>query len=348
MKFYAFFLPVLCSLAPFYICAETPPSVQEEPENLIVYNRILAKVNGKTLSVIDVMKKMDMFLQKHYPQFVSSKTARFQFYSGQWRDYLAQMIDQELMLADAERLEIKVTDAEVREEILTRFGANAMPILDKMGLTYEEAKSMIHDEMIVQRMMWFRVNSKALSSINSLDVKEAYKQYCEKNPELEEWQYQVLSIRSPQKVASEELAKRAFDLLQSNLDLTAISEKIRDPEEKIMVTLSPEMQADEKSASDSHKAVLKTLKENSFSQPIAQISRVDNSVVYRIFYLKKHSRKVIPSFEKMAEDLKEQLLQEAANKENLQYITKLRNRLGYDERHMLESLPSDFQPFALR
>jgi hypothetical protein len=348
MKTYALLLTTLCYLAPLYIHADEPVIQHEEAEELIVYNRILAKVNAKTISVIDVMKRMNMFLQKHYPHLANSKAARYQFYSGQWRDYLSQMIDQELILADAEHLEIKVTDAEVREEVLNRFGPNTMPILDKMGLTYEEARSMIHDEMVVQRMMWFRVNSKALSSINSLDVKEAYKQYCAKNPELEEWQYQVLSIRSPQKEASEELAKRAFNLLQSNLDLQTVSEKITTPEETITITLSPEVQADEKSISTSHKEVLKTLTENSFSSPIAQVSRVDNSVVYRIFHLKKHSKKTVKPFEKIADDLKEQLLQEAANKENAQYITKLRNRLGYDEKHMLEALPKEFQPFALR
>ena len=103
------------------------------------------------------------------------------------------------MIADAEKLEVKVTDAEVREEILNRFGPNIMPNLDKLGVTYEEAAKMIHEEMIMQRMIWFRVNSKALAKSTRQDVKEAYKQYCDKNPELEEWQYQVLSIRSPDK-----------------------------------------------------------------------------------------------------------------------------------------------------
>ncbi len=348
MKIYKFALIATCALSPLCSYADDPVLVQEEPEDLIVYNRILAKVNGKTLSVIDVMKKMDMFLQKHYPHLVNSKMARYQFYSSQWREYLTQMIDQELMLADAEHLEIKVAEAEVREEILNRFGPNTMPVLDKLGLTYEEVKTMIHDELIVQRMMWFRVNSKALTSINSLDVKEAYKQFCVKNPELEEWQYQVLSIRSPQKDASETLAKRAFDLLQSHHELTTLTESLNPVDESIAINLSPELQADEKTISDSHKAVLKTLSENSFSAPIAQVSRVDNSVVYRIFHLKKHSKKVIPPFEKMAEELKDQLLQQSANKLNTQYIAKLRDRLGYDEKHMLEMLPNDFQPFALR
>ena len=89
------------SLATALICTSSPsadphPAVSfEGNESLIVYNRILAKVNGKTLSVIDVMRKMDLFLQRNYPHLVDSKVARFQFYSSQWRETLAQMIDQE-------------------------------------------------------------------------------------------------------------------------------------------------------------------------------------------------------------------------------------------------------------
>lgn len=336
-----------CCLAPI-LAEESPPPIfeHEESQELIVYNRILAKVNDKTISVIDVMKKMDLFLQKFYPQFVGSKMARFQFYSSQWKEYLTQMIDQELMLADAEKLEIKITDAEVREEILTRFGPNIMPALDALGLTYEETRKMIQEEMLVQRMIWFRVNSKALGKVKSVDIKEAYRQFCEKNPELEEWLYQVLSVRSPDKESSALIAARAFELLQSKFELSTICDQLKD--ETITVTLSPEMRADEKSVSSQHKEVLKTLSENAFSTPIAQVSRVDNSTVYRIFYLKKHSKKIIPPFEKMAEQIKEQLLQEAAIKENTQYLAKLRERLGYDEKHMTETLPKDFQPFALR
>lgn len=349
MKAYLLFLALFCWL-PHLPSDEHTPSIPEyeEPQELIVYNRILAKVNDKTISVIDVMKKMDLFLQKYYPNFAGSKLARYQFYSSQWREYLTQMIDQELMIADAEKLDVKITDAEVREELLTRFGPNIMPVLDHLGLTYDEARKMIHDEMLMQRMVWFRVNSKVLHKINSLDVKEAYKQFCEKNPALEEWQYQVLSIRSSNKEASGALAARAFELLRSKLDPTKVVDQLKTSDETISISLSPDMQADERSVSISHKEVLKTLSENAFSPPIAQVSRVDNSVVYRIFHLKKHTKKVIPPFEKMADQLKEQLLQEAAMKENTQYLIKLRDRLSYDEKQMTETLPKDYQPFAIR
>lgn len=342
-------LALFCCTATFSAWADTPiPSEDESSAELIIHNRILAKVNEKTISVIDVMKRMDLFLQKNYPHLANSKMARYQFYSSQWRDYLSQMIDTELMLVDAEKIELKVAEAEVREEILNRFGPNIMPTLDKLGVTYEEARKMIQDEMIVQRMVWFRVNSKALSSVNSKDVKDAYNQYCIDNPEMQEWEYQVLSIRSPNKTASELLASRAFELMNTHLNLASVTEQLSSPDEATTISISQEMKADEKNISESHKQVLETLAVNSFSKPIAQVSRVDNSTVYRIFHLKKHSKKEMVPFEKMAERLKEELLQQAASKENAQYIVRLRDKLGYDEKHMVETLPSDFQPFVLR
>lgn len=356
MKIHSFLLALFCSAAPLSAHAGVP--IEEDPSTeLVIYNRILAKVGDKTISVIDVMKRMDLFLQKNYPQFVNSKAARCQFYSSQWQDYLNQMIDTELMIADSEKLELKVSEAEVREEVLNRFGPNVMPTLDSLGVSYDEARKMIQDEMIVQRMMWFRVNSKVLNNINSQDVKGAYAQYCAAHPEMQEWNYQVLSIRSPNKGASEALASKAFELLNAKmtpsesdslLDLAAISNRLSPPDESTTVTVSEEMKVDEKTISSAHREVLETLSENGYSKPIAQISRVDNSVVYRIFHLKQHSKKEIPAFEKIADQLKEELLQQAAGKESTQYILKLRDRLGFDEKHMMESLPDGFQPFVLR
>lgn len=355
MKIGIFLFCICSTCAALSIHAEAPLSemmAKEESQELIVYNRILAKVNGKTISVIDVMKKMDLILQRFYPQYAQSKAARFQYYSSQWRETLEQMVDQELMQADAEHLELKVSDAEVREEMLDRFGPAIIPTLDQINMTYEEARKMIFAEMVVQRIMWYRVNSKALNSVNPQDIKAAYKSYCSKNPTLDEWEYQVLSLRSLNQNISETLAKKAADLLLSHqTDLVAISEQIKSEtveENPITITLSPELKVDEKSIAQSHKEVLKALKPGSFSEPIAQVSRADQSTVYRIFHLKNHSKKEVPPFTKIADQLKEELLQEAAMKENKQYITKLRERLGYDEKHMMESLPTDFQPFALR
>ena len=48
---------------------------QEQSQKLVVHNRILAKVNDKTISVLDVMKKMDIYLNRYYPDLADSPAA---------------------------------------------------------------------------------------------------------------------------------------------------------------------------------------------------------------------------------------------------------------------------------
>lgn len=343
--FESMLLRFLIALLPIIIFADKPPAL-EEPQELIVNNRILTKVNGKTISVMDVMKKMDVYLSRYYPQYVNSKAARFQFYISSWKDTLNQMIDNELMMADAESREVVVSDGEVRQEIQERFGPNIMSSLSRLGLTYEEARKMVHQDMIVQRMNWLRVTSKALQKVNSQDVKNAYKEFCEHNPAQEEWKYQLLSIRSNNKEVSSELAKKAFELLQmpgSSLD--GIAEQLKSAENLVSVNVSQEYVVEGKALADSHKQVLASLAIGSFSQPIEQTSR-DNSVVYRIFYLKGYSKKELPTFEQVANEIKDGLLQKAASEERSSYETKLRQRFGYDAKSL--DLPSDFEPFSLK
>jgi len=320
----------------------------EEPQEIVVTNRILAVVNGVPISVIDVMKKMDMLLQRYYPDRFSFKFMRFQHYSKNWRDTLTQMIDQELMIADAEHLDLKISDAEVREEMLRRFGANMMVTLDMMGISSEEARAQIHKEIVVQKIMWYRVHSKVFNMVNPQDIKEAYRLFCKHNPPLEKWNYQVLSIRSTTETIGALLAKRAFDLLETrNIAFSALPQELKSEEESSAISLSEELEGDEKSLSISHKEVLRQLEPGTFSAPIAQVSRHDSSTVHRIFYLKEHQIQTPPSFTKMAEELKEHLLSQASFKESTHYIAKLRQRYGFEEAKMLH-IPDDFQPFAVR
>lgn len=345
MRKWLFWTYILCC-SP--LVSNEPLLFPEEGQELIIYNRVLTQVNGKTISVLDVVKRMDLFLQKNYPHLCDSKVARYQFFSSHWKDYLNQIVDTELMLLDATQLEMKISEAEIREEILNRFGPNVMPTLDKLGVTYEEAKQLVHDEFVVQRLSWFRVNSKALSQINSQDVKIAYKKYVEKNPQADEWEYQVLSIRAPDSTLDEALTKDVTQLIPTSASLADLAAKLQKKHEKLAISLSSDIQASEQALAASHRQILKTLSPATYSAPIAQISRTDGSTVYRVFFLKNHTVKTVPPFEKLADQLKNELLQDLASKENERYMLKLKQKLGYDDKLAWEQIPSDFQPFSLR
>ncbi len=347
-------LSCLFLLAPLMtIAAESTPMMpfEGEPKHLIVDNRILAKINGKTISVVDVVKKMDVFLNRAYPQYANSKAARYQFYTAQWRNTLSQMIDGELILADAAAIELKVNDSEVRETLQERFGPNVMANLEKIGITYEEAREMIYSELAVQRMTWFKINSKALLSVNPQDIKLAYREYCEKNPPADEWKYQVLSIRGDENTTLTPVTERIRSLLSAaESSLQAVYDEVskeenRDP--SVTLTLSPLYEVNDKSLSVSHRQTLSSMTPGSISAPIIQPSR-DGSSVSRIFYLKEHIKKELPPFEKVSDRLFDELAGRAAERESTLYLAKLRQKFSFEQKHFLEALPPDFQPFALK
>lgn len=344
MKRLLIFLLVLSPLAAF---ANIPYPQMEEPEELIVNNRILANVHGKVFSVLDVMKQMDVHLQRYYPQYLNSKVARYQYYSQHWKETLDEIINTELIMADADGKDLKISDADVRETMQTQFGPNVISTLDALNITYEEAKTMIYQEKVVQQMTWFKANSRALQGINPQAVKKTYKEYVEKNPPVEEWKYQVLSIRAPQADVGQLVAEKAFALLaKERKSFQETAEALK--QEGIAIQVSQDYAVTDKEVAKSHKDVLINLAKGSFSQPVSQVSRVDHTNVYRIFYLKDHLLHEPPAFEKVSLKIENQLIQQAMAKETAVYASKLRKRYNFDEKQMRELIPADFVPFALK
>lgn len=328
---------------------------QEPQQQIVIQNRILAKVNNKTLSVLDVVKKMEVLFDRHYPQYAHSIMAKYQYFSAHWKEMLLQMIDHELILADAEKLDLKITDSEVRESLHERFGPNVMGTLDKLHLSYEEAKNMIYSDIAVQKMTWFKVHAKALNSVNVQDIKNAYASYCEKNPSKEVLEYQVLSIKAQNEEIAYQIAQKACELCKlSPAEISSIPEKLAQnteepsPQKDFTITLSEDLKLDAKSISNAHKEVLFKLAKNSISSPVKQQSKADQSTVFRIFYLKDRTKTILPTLRAMYENLHNQLVQDASEKESKIYISKLRQRYGFDTKMLEETIPSAFQPFALQ
>jgi len=214
------FLPLLTALSgeePVYTQQTSTfqgPSNNRDPQ-IIINNRPLAKINGKIISLIDVIKKMDLFLYEYDPNLKVSTSEKAQYYTARWNETLEDMICNELILLDAKQKEIEVSDGEVREELENRFGPNTMSNLDQVGLTYEEARDWIRNEIILRQMTWYKVHSKVLQTVTPQVIKEAYQAYLEKNPPVENWTYRVFSVRGKEQKVCEDLAQKAYTLLKS-------------------------------------------------------------------------------------------------------------------------------------
>lgn len=320
------------------------------PGSISVNNRVLAKVNGKAISLVDVVKKMDVVFYREFAQYAGTPAARHQFYVNSWKPVLQELIDRELMLADAAEVKMEISGGDVRQELEAMFGPNIMETLDKIGITYDEAWEMIHTDLVIRRMMFARVNMKAIARVHPETVRDAYREHIAKQDTSEEWTYQVVTIRQEGNASSEVAASTAHDLLQNSkcslselesslgrlgLDTQGITVKVGEPMTQSASKVSP-----------LYREVLSTLASGEYSAPITQQSRGSTAPVRRIFYLAEKKEAAIPSFQEMEKTLKEQLIDMAVADETNSYLQYLRQHFSMND--ALEETPlDDFQPFTL-
>lgn len=333
--------------------AETSLVGGSKDPQITVNNRILAKANGKPISVIDLMKKMDMLFYRQYPQYTSSSVARYQFYLANWKNVLSEMIDKELIVADAAESKLTVSAGDVRQEMETLFGPNIITNLDKVGLTFEEAYEMVLADITIRRMMYFRVQSKAITQATPQKIREYYTKIEKDIIRDNEWVYRVVSIRHKDPTKAADAAQTVQMLLKEDkvpFDEVAAKFKEVTPQgpRQPTVTVSEEFHTKEKELSDVFKKTLLTLTPDTYSIPTAQKSRADNSTLVRIFYLKE----MVPGgpipFKELEAKIKEQLVEEAMEKESKAYLTKLRLHFDTQDNLIQELVSSDYQPFVLK
>lgn len=327
-------------------------SKSEEPQ-IVVNNRILAKVNGKAITVMDLMKKMDMAFYRQYPEYAAIVAARFQYYQANWKHVLEEIVDKELVLADAEESKLVISNGDVRQEMETMFGPNIITNLDKIDLTFDEAFKMILADITIRRMMYFRVQSKAVPQITPQTIRNYYEEVAKDNIRDNEWVYKVISVRHRNPTTAAEMANLALHLLsEEKLPLDDLTTKLKEATAGLArpasFNVSEEFHTKEKELSDNFKQALAELTPNTYSKPIAQKSRADNSTIVRIFYLKEmHQGGVVP-FKELESKIKDRLIDKAISKETEAYLTKLRQHFDVQDTQLKELLSSEYQPFSLK
>jgi hypothetical protein len=332
------------------LAAQFPPLMlgQEENVDLIVNNQILAKVNGKPISVIDIMKKMDILFLRRFPEYTRSKVARYQFYMANWKPILNELIEKELILADAQEKKIPVSSGDVRQEMETMFGPNIIGNLDKVGLTFDEAWKIVQGDITIKRMIYVRVNSIAGKLVTPQKVREGYEKVAKESALPPRWKYQVISIRDENATQAAEAANLIHHLIaEENVPTNDLKAKLADYNDVVkgtQINISEVQDQTEKEVSEAYRLIFATLEEGQITTPLAQRSR-DKSSVFRIFsMIEKDPGGEIP-FTKLENEVRAQLQDEAVAAEASSYIKKLKRYYDVQEMH----LDADhFTPFSLK
>lgn len=318
---------------------------------LEVNHLILAKVNGKAISVVDVMKKLDMIFYRQFPEYANSIEARHKFYQVNWKDALSQLIDKELVLADAAETKMEISSGDIRQEMETMFGPNVIENLHDAGLTYDEAYKMISEEITIRRTVGFRVTSKTMRRLTPQALKDAYEEYAKNNIRSNQWIYNVVSVRDKNtKNGSETISKIHAFLVKEDLPLSKLSEKIKSANfpASSTVNVSEEFKHNDLEISDEYKEIVSKLQPGHYSDPISQKSRRDTSTIYRIFYLKEVIPGGVIPFNEVEKALKDRLFDKFMSEETEIYFTNLRKHFDVQESESSGTIPANFEPFILK
>lgn len=351
MKKILFPLTVLTFLALGSIEAKTDAFLfgHEDNLNILVNNRVLAKVNGKAISVFDVTKKMDLMFFRQFPQYATSVQGRFQFYITNWKHVAKDLIEKELILADATENAIPVSNGDVRQEMENLFGPNIIVNLDKIGMTHEEAVNIVKTDILLRRMVYFKVHMKAFRGITPQVVRSEYSEYAKTNAVPQSFIYQVVTIRD----GNAENGKKISDQIQKQLvnqeiTLQTLADNLKAYGTETTVSISEEFKHTEKEMSDAYREAVLKLEVGNYSEATAQISRANNSTVYRIFTLKDKNLGGAAPFSEVESKIRDKLQGNAADKEMTAYLTKLYRHFDVQQNFLEEFKDEDYKPFTLK
>lgn len=353
-KLFACLLTLLIGSSPLAALKNEPLFGPERTEpKIFVNNRVLAKINDKPITTYDLMKKMDLTFYRQYPQYTNSVPARAQYYDMSWKYVLEDLIDKELILADAQESKVEVTSGDVRQEMEVSFGPNIIANLDKIGMSFDEAAKIVQEEIIMKRMVSGRVHSKALRQVTPAKVRQAYDVYIEDpaNARLTQWVYRVVTVKDRNLEKTEETAKAAHQLLIDGTPLDQLLAKMKELKlisRKGKVTVSNDIKNNEQELSKIYSEALAPLEAGMYSQPFSNKSRTNNSTVFRILYVQEKTPGGLPSYKELETSLKNKLLDEAVDRETTLYMSKLREHYHIRQEDLDALLPADYQPFILK
>jgi hypothetical protein len=321
----------------------------EQHHEIIIHNKPLARVNGKTISLYDVVNRMNTVLCTKHPEAFKDKNVVFQYYQSHWKAYLEEMVSNELILADAEDKEVEVSEGDIRKKLENDYGAQLFTKLDEMGMTLEEAKEMVKRDLIIQQMTWFRAYNKALQSVTPNQVKEQYLAEKDQFKPKDHYTYQVFTLRGPTELAKK-LGEEAYSLLnEQNKEASEVVSTLTAKCEKdnidVKISLSSDFSMESGQIAAQHMEVLSSLPLKTFSKPVMQSGKAGD--VVRIFYIKDRETIAAQPFTILAASLKDKLTEFYAAREKKAYIDRLKKQYRAEDHETYFDLPKDYKPFDL-
>ena len=336
----------LIGLSPF-----TDLTSLNKDEGKIAINNIpLAKINGNVISLNDVIKEMDFKMYSNDPASFKNNYLRYSYYNEGWKRELKELVHLEFLKKEAEERKYSVSDAEARQEMMSRFGTEFMKNIAQANLTYENVKNSVKNDILVQHMNWWGFVDKIVYKIGPQKLKTAYDAYLFENPGSQTWKYQFLTIRVASKEKADEIGFKVKALDPKTFpNLTAFKEAILSlmpANEDFKLSITDELTVEDRSIALAHKNILTSLQVDTISEP--NFSQIKNDYVIRVFHLVDSIKTEPETFQQISERLKGQLINKVYEQEKDQYFDRLKEKYGYTDAIIYLPVPENFEPFVYK
>lgn len=324
------------------LSGESPPSRRT---SIVVENRVLATVRDQVITVMDVVKKLDMVFCQQFPQYRSVPEARYEFYRSNWRKVLEELVDRQLIISMAEEKQFTVTNGDIREELEEVFGPNVMMSLYEEGLSMHEVQEMMKADILLRRIISFYVHSPVMHAITPEVLRIAYQKRIEELKGREGWVWRSVTVKAKGTDCPKEEADKIWKQLEKERrPIEAVLSSLPDT---IECVISSPFRSEYNEVSPTVRDVLETLPLHSFSEPVPFTSRTDPRQCWRCYTVDERCAIALPTFAELEEALRQELAAPEITKHTVTFFNDLRKQYHVQHLFTSEQLVS-FEPFHLK
>jgi hypothetical protein len=323
-------------------CADASPS---RHSSIVVENRVLATVRDQVITVVDVMKKLDMIFCQQFPQYRGVPEARYEFYQSNWRKVFEELVDRQLIISMAEEKQFVVTNGDIRQELEDVFGPNVMMSLYEEGLSMHEVHEMMKADILLRRIISFYVHSPVVNAITPEVLRLAYQKRVEELKGKEGWIWRSMTVKSKGNDCPKAVAEKVWNLLEKDHQpIETIASKLPND---IECVISLPFRSEQREVAPAIQHILEMLPLHSFSEPMPFTNRSDPHQSWRCYIVDERFEPKAPTFLELEIAIRQELASPEITKRTITFFDDLRKQ--YYVKHIFSSEQlMAFEPFQLK
>lgn len=293
---------IMLSLTIFSVAA-----TQSFAQTFTQSDRIVARVNDDIITLSDLNERLQPIIAKYEQSYSGAELLENLAKAEEY--WLNQLIENKLILQEAQRKEIAVSDEEVEqrvEQIKSDFDSDMQfnIFLESQGMNIDELKRNIADNIKVTKTT-MHIRQKAQQKISPVDIARFYEEH--KDEFAEEPKVHVLHIlirSSGDDAADLAQAEKALELIKSGEDFKSVAREY---------SQGPHAARGGDLGFLAHGQHIPEIDDAAFKLQVGEVSDIiQSSLGYHIIMVKQKKKERIKPFVEVQDEIENRLLKEKA------------------------------------